>query len=187
MTIEVLTGILVGITGFYAWTTYRIMQANDRVVKTMGQQIEAVTRPYVSVSFLTVPHSHMFHLRVANTGKTGAEAVRLTLDRDFFQWGIATGTNLRNSPAFQDTIHLPPGAEILFGLAMGPQLVGDQLNPALTPPVFKVTAEYSFGERRVTEVTTVDARPYRDSMRPPSAIVAELHGISEHVKKIAEK
>ena len=74
----------------------------------------------------------------------------------------------------------------MFGLATGPQLLGDQLDPELTPPVFSVTASYSYGDRTVTEVTTIDVRPYRDSMRLPSAVAAELHAIKEQLEKMAK-
>jgi hypothetical protein len=184
--IEVLTSLLVIITAFYAWVTFRIMKANERTVAAMGSQIELATRPYVALGLVTIPNSNMFCLRVANTGKTGAENLRLTLDRDFCQFGKAE-KNLRDMTAFQEPIQqLPPGTEIVFGLAMGPQFVGDALNEALTPPVFSITATYSYGDRTVTEVTTIDARPYRDSMSPPSAVATELRGIKEHLKKMTE-
>ena len=43
MTNEILTGALVLITGFYAWATYKILKANERVVEVMHEQAEAVT------------------------------------------------------------------------------------------------------------------------------------------------
>jgi hypothetical protein len=188
LTIEVLTGALVVITGFYAWVTFRIMRANERTVAAMSDQIESVTRPYVDVGLLTVPNSHLFYLRVTNSGKTGARNVRLVLDRDFYQYGRPNGINLREVVAFHEPIQqLSPGSEIVFGLAMGPQLVGEQLNPALTPPVFSITATYSYGDKTVAEETTIDVRPYRDSMRPPSAVATELHAIQEQLEKIAQK
>jgi hypothetical protein len=89
--------------------------------------------------------------------------------------------------AFQKPIEqLSPGSEIVFGLAMGPQLVGDHLNPELTPPVFSITATYSYENRTVTETTTLDVRPYRDSMRAPSGIEKELHAVVEQLEKIAK-
>ena len=188
MAIELLTGALVVITGFYAWVTFRIMRANERTVAAMGDQVDSVTRPYVNVGLLTLPNSHIFYLRVTNSGKTGARNVRLVLDRDFFQYGCPDGTNLREVVAFREPIQqLSPGTELVFGLALGPQLVGDHLNAALTPPVFSITATYSYGDKTVKEETTIDVRPYRDSMRPPSAVATELHGIKEQLEKIAQK
>jgi hypothetical protein len=188
MAITVLTALLVVITGFYAWVTHRIMRANERTVAVMKEQVDALTRPYVTVGLVIVPNSHIFYLRIANTGKTGANNVRLLMDRDFFQYGRQPGTNLREVSAFTQPIQqLTPGQEIVFGLAMGPQLVGDLLNPAITPPVFSVTATYSYANRTVIEETAIDVRPYRDSMRAPSPTATELAGIKAALEKLAAR
>jgi hypothetical protein len=63
--IEILTSLLVIITGFYAWVTFRIMKANERTVAAMHSQIESATRPYIAVGLVTIPNSNMFYLRVA--------------------------------------------------------------------------------------------------------------------------
>ena len=102
MTIELLTAALVAITAFYACVTIRIMRANERTVSAMRQQTEALVRPYVTVAVMTVPGSPVFCLRIANTGRTGAEDVRLTMDRDFFQYGQKTGRNLRTMAPFSN-------------------------------------------------------------------------------------
>ncbi len=188
MAIELLTGALVAITFFYAWVTFRIMKANERTVAAMRDQIDSVTRPYVNVGVLTVPNSYLFYLRVTNSGKTGARNVRLLMDRDFYQYGQPNGTNLRDVVAFREPIQqLSPGSEIVFGLAMASTLLADQVNPAITPPVFSITATYSYGDRTVTEQTTIDLRPFRDSMGPPSAVATELKGIQEQLEKMASK
>jgi hypothetical protein len=188
MTVEILTGALVVITGFYAWITYRIMKANERTVAVMREQTESLTRPYVTIALLVPSNSHLFYLRIANSGKTGARNVRLIMDRDFYQYGRENGTNLRTVTAFQEPIEqLSPGSEIVFGLAVGPQLVGDHVNPALTPPVFSITATYSYADRTVTETTTLDIRPYRDSMRAPSTVEREPHAMTEQLEKIADR
>ena len=180
MAIEILTGALVIITAMYAAFTYRIMRANDRTVQAVHEQIENAVRPYVDIGVITPPNSHMFMLRIANTGRTGAKNVTLALDRDFFQYGKKDGTNLRKTPAFSQPIdQMPPGSEIRFGLAFGPQLVGDAVDATLTPPVFVITAEYSYGTKTVTERTTIDIRPYRDAMRLSDPIAAELSAMRE--------
>lgn len=55
MTIEILTGLLVFLTGYYAITTHRILRANEKAVKAVKEQNEALTRPYVhaTLSFLS--------------------------------------------------------------------------------------------------------------------------------------
>ncbi|MEW8505505.1 MAG: hypothetical protein AB2598_02295 [Candidatus Thiodiazotropha sp.] len=55
MMIDYLTGALVIITGFFAWATFRILRANEKVVEVMHEQAEAVTRPYVSVDPVLEP------------------------------------------------------------------------------------------------------------------------------------
>ena len=52
--IEVLTTLLVVITGFYAWATCRILRANEQVVSVMQEQSEAINRPYIAVSTFLV-------------------------------------------------------------------------------------------------------------------------------------
>lgn len=185
---EVLTGALVLITGFYAWVTYHIMVANRRTLETMNLQAEAISRPYVEINVFSVPNSVIFHLRIANTGKTGASDVRLTLDRDFHQYGQKNRPSLRQATVFQQPIEqLPPGAEMIFGLAQAFVVLGDEADAAVTPPVFSITAEYSFAGKRVVERTTIDLRPYKESMDRPSAVADELKKIREQLEKLVSK
>lgn len=179
MAIEILTCALVIITAVYAVITYR-MRANERTVEAVREQGEAALRPYVVIGAITPENSHLFFLRIANTGRTSARDVRLELDRDFFQYGKRDGTNLRLTAAFSQSIEqLPPSAELLFGLAFGPQLIGDAADATLTPPVFSVTAVYSYGAKTVTEKTVVDLRPYRDAMGLSDPVATELSGMRE--------
>ncbi len=46
----ILTGALVLVTAFYAWATYRILKANERVVEVMHEQAAAIARPYVTIT-----------------------------------------------------------------------------------------------------------------------------------------
>lgn len=47
--IEFLTALLVIITAFYAWVTYKMLKANERVVETMRNEFEAMQRPYITM------------------------------------------------------------------------------------------------------------------------------------------
>lgn len=188
MTIELLTGTLVVITGFYAWVTFRIMMANERTVAVMRDQAETVSRPYITVNVFSVPNGVLFYLRIANTGRTGANNVRLSLDRDFYQYGQKNRPSLRDATVFQQPIdQLPPGAELIFGLAQGFVVLGAEADPSVTPPVFSISATYSFGDKTVSEKTTIDLRPYKESMDPPSAVADELKKIREQLEKIVKK
>lgn len=98
MTMEILTGILALITAIYAYLTHRMAKASEASVEAVRQQSEDALRPYISISPLIRPQALFLYLRVANSGRTGARNLRLTLDRDFFQWGEADkpDNNLRN-------------------------------------------------------------------------------------------
>ena len=43
--LEVLTGVLVVITGFYAMATFQILRANQQAVAVVKEQTEALERP----------------------------------------------------------------------------------------------------------------------------------------------
>ena len=82
-----LNALLVLITSFYAWATFRILKANEGVLAAAKDQSEALTRPYVSPVLYLVPGTNIFALRIENSGRTAARNLTLTLDRDFFRFG----------------------------------------------------------------------------------------------------
>lgn len=183
MAIELLTAALVVITAFYAWVTFKMMRASERTLQAMRDQSEASLRPYITISAFTVPNNFIFFLRIANAGRAAAQNVRLELDRDFYQYGgKAGGVNLRSAVAFQEPIQqLPPGSEIVFGLAEGFVILGERNDPALTPSVFEISATYSYGARTVSEKTIIDLRPYSAGMTAPDPIATELNKLREEL------
>ena len=72
------TTVLVSITGYYAGVTHKTL-------KIMQQQSEAITRPYLTINVFAEPRGVLYYLRIANTGRTGANNVPL-------RW-IATSTS----------------------------------------------------------------------------------------------
>ena len=172
---NVLTAVLVVITGVYAALTYGILAATRRSVETMRQQTDALSRPYVVVSPFVDSKYALLCLRVLNTGKTAAEHLRLTIDRPFYRFGsTAESENLASFAAFQNEIpSFAPGAELCFALAVGRTLLGDKADDDRTPKAFRITATYSFAGRTVTEPTEIDFRPFAgtDGMDP---IVAQF-------------
>ncbi len=105
MAITILTGILVLVTGFYAWVTFRMSRANDRVVRLMEEQLYASNRPYINVSVTSEPGSPIFMLKIKNTGKSGAEDLLLTLDKSFQQFGdLAKEKQFSSFNAFKNPI-----------------------------------------------------------------------------------
>lgn len=185
-----LTAILVFITGYYAWVTRRILEANEKAVSAsrdavtaMREQTEAVHRPYVTVTHRMTSDS-ILYLDVTNTGKTNAEKLELHVDRDFWQPGPKTGNyNLFETPAFSNIIEsFPPGASLTFALGPGLMTHGDRANVEETPLVFEITASYSIGSRRVEEKTTIDLRPYGYTFTKPDPVEKQIKNLTAVIK-----
>lgn len=183
--IEMFSGILAITTIVYAVLTYKILKANEHIVREMQRQLEALRRPYVSISPVLFPESPTFYLKIKNTGLTAAHNLRLTLDRDFFQFAEnEPEKNLRRFEAFARPIDtFTPGAEMIFALAESFVVFGEGAQENLTPSIFKITADYEYANKLVSENTTIDLRPYLKSDYPRDAIVAQLKKISENLQK----
>lgn len=186
--VEWLTGVLVIVTGVYAWITFRILKVNERTLGFVSDQTEAISRPYVTVAVLTVPNSPMFYLRIANTGRTGATEVRLEMDRDYFDNGRKDGRNLRTLTAFQQPIgELAPGSELVFMLGSAVTVFAKDTDPAITPQVFEVRVPYRYGGKQVAETTVIDLRPYFLSIDRPDPLIDEIQAIRKELEKIAQR
>lgn len=186
MVIEILTGILVIITGVYAYLTRRMAVASEASAKAVLAQSEAMSRPYVTITPFVRPHTNIIYLRIRNTGLTGAQDVRLSLNKDFFQFGETNppGGNLRTAQAFFEPIDsMPPGFELLFALAQGPSLFGPGAKPEIAPTQFTVSARYEFAGKGVEELTRIDLRPYIGSEGERNPIVEELERIRHAIEK----
>jgi len=188
MTIEILTGLLVLITGLYAWATFRILKANERVVEAMKSQSEAMTRPYVTVTPFIEIGSPVFCLKIKNSGMTTANRLRLSLDKDFYRFGEkGKDRNLADLPAFSNEIDaLAPNEEITFTLALAPAFFNEKADDALTPPQFTVTARYSFGGKAYEEAHMVDLRAYFMADVPQDIHAKELKEIRTEIAKVSD-
>ena len=184
---EILTGILVVITAFYAWVTFRILKANEKVVRAMHEQAEAMTRPYISIVPFVEIDNPIFYLRISNIGKSAANNLRFTLEKSFYKFGeISKEKNLSNLNVFNHTIDsFPPNAEIVFSLAQGFKLFDDKADKDILPQSFCITAEYSFRDKVVTEKNFVDLRPYRGANVPQDPYIRKLKDISGALDKVA--
>jgi hypothetical protein len=185
---EILAGLLVLITGFYAWATFRILRANEKVVAVMNQQSDALTRPYIDIRSFIVSGDITIFLEIKNTGKTAANHLRLELDRDFYQWGEKKeDSNLANLTAFKQVIQcFPPNTSLTFYLGHGPSLFGEKSDTGITPRVFSIKASYSYAEKPVQETTTIDLNQYLNAALPPDAMVSELKKIREEIGKLSK-
>jgi hypothetical protein len=184
--IDYLTAILVFVTAIYSYLTYKMAKASEASVLAVREQSEAMLRPYVSVSPYVRPHTTVLYLRIENTGRTAAENLRLSMDKDFFQFGEAKQPdhNLRTKAAFVDAMQsLPPGGKLVFALAQGFVIFAPGADANIVPHQFCVTASYDFAGKQVTETHRVDLRPYIGSEGERDPVVDEL----EKLRKVAEK
>lgn len=183
---EFLTALLVLVTGIYAWVTYRILKANERVVEAMREQSEAVYRPYVIVTPFLEPDNPIFYLRIANLGKTAATDLRLALDRSFFRFGERSERNdLASFAAFNHPIDsLPPDSEMVFSLAQSFVVFAEGADPTTCPTTFTVTARYKFGARHVEERHIIDLKPYVNADVPEDPVIRKLKAINDSIGKL---
>jgi len=186
LVIEYLTAILVFVTAIYAYLTHKMARASEASVQAVRDQTEAMLRPYVEVTPYVRPHTTLLYLRVENTGRTGAQNVRLMMDRDFYQFGESRSAehNLRTKAAFTQPIDsLGPGHKLVFALAQGFVIFGDGGSAGATPQQFNITAAYEFGGKKVEETHRIDLRPYIGSEGERNPIVEEL----EKIRQVLEK
>lgn len=186
---ELLTAILVIVTGFYAWATFRILKANERIVDVMKKQNDALIRPYITINTSVHPRHPLIYLKIINTGKTAAENLRLEIDRPFYQFGEGREeNNIANFPAFQKPIDcFPPGTSLCFDLAQGFIIFGKDANPNVTPTKFSIKAIYSYTEKTVEEVTNIDLQPYLNSRSEPDSLIEELEKIQKAIAGLNRK
>jgi len=181
------SGALVIVTAVYVIFTHQILKANQRMVEVAREQLLALTRPYITVAPDWAPDSLVLVLRIKNTGHTSAGNLRLSMDRSFFRFAIEKpDEDLSRYSAFREPIaSFAPGAELQFLLAQAWFLSGKNADPAVTPLVFTVRAQYSFPGGVADESTTVDLRPYFDSLMSDSPWKTATDNLVKAIEKIA--
>lgn len=185
MVIEYLTAVLVFITAIYAYLTYRMAKMSEASVEEMRQQSEAAMRPYIVVAPFVRPHTPLLYLRIVNTGRNAAHNMKLSIDKDFFQFGEnQNDKNLKNKSAFTIPMDsFPPSTELIFALAQGWILFEGTGKPGICPTQFTITARYEFSGKQVEEMHNIDLRGYLGSEGDRDPLVEEL----ERIRKIMEK
>jgi len=185
---NILSGALVLITAYYAFTTHRIAKINEKVIRVMRDQNEALIRPYIQVSLRVQPKQLVFFLCIENTGKTAARNLRLAIDRDFFAWGEhRPDRNLRSYNAFRERITcFPPGSTLNFDLGLGPTVFREDVDPAVVPRTFVVTATYDYFEKAVSEETSISFDQYRQSTGGRDSLLDEAEKIRRALEEISK-
>lgn len=179
---------LVLVTAFYAYATFKILRANEAMVKTMRDQQNAAMRPYIIISVNVRMGTQLLYLSIKNVGMTAAIDLRLSMDKNFFQLGEKREErNIANSVAFSQTINsLPPDGQFLFLLGNGPTLYSESNSEGLSPLLFTITANYRSITDSYTETSVVDLRPYINTDAPYDPIVEELRSLRQEVTKLVK-
>lgn len=186
---EWLTFVLVIITAFYAWATFRILRANESVVSAMREQTEVQLRPYVIATVAPRIGTTLMVLEIQNTGKSPAVALRLKMDRDFFPHAERNeAENIAKLAAFSEIIDgLAPGARMQFILGIGHKIFGSSVDESLCPKVFSIHATYSNGGHAYSEKNIIDLRPMIHSAALQDPVAEEVKRLREALEKVLKK
>lgn len=185
MIIELLTAILVIVTAIYAYLTYRMAKMSEASVEEMRLQFESSMRPYIVITPFVRPHTPFIYLRIVNAGKSTASNLKLSIDKNFFQFAEnQDDRNLKNLSAFSVPMDsFPPTTELIFALAQGWVLFDGGGKPDICPTQFNITAQYEFSGKQILEKHNIDLRGYVGSECERDPLVEEL----EKIRKIIEK
>lgn len=184
-TTNLISLILVLVTGAYVYLTWRIAKANQGMLDNIREQYRDSLRPVVFPS-LQVRNQVVLTLVITNSGRSPAYRVRIGLDRDFFQFAEA-GRNIRDFPVFNQEIPvLAPGAELPIDLAQGFNLNKEHEGRNITPSKFNVTVSYASRDQEFAETVPIDIGPYFETHHSKS-IGEWLGEIEKQIKKIADK
>lgn len=181
-TIELLTLILVIITGVYAYFNYLMAKRNGEMVEEMKAQREAFLAPVIAIA-VKIKHGSMMCILVSNRGQSPATNLRLSLDRDFHQYGKpGPEENVRNFPMFQETIpSFAPGEELFTFLVQG-----HEMND-FAPAKFAVLAKYEFGGKSYEQSHSVNLAAYFRTAQDRDELLDEAKKISKALDDIARK
>ena len=180
---------LVVITALYAWATFKILRANQGAVNAMREQTEAQLRPYVASVAFAKTGGTLLLLEIQNTGKSSAEKLRLTLDKDFFQNAEQQeNKNIKQLPAFAQTIEcLAPGAKLQFVLGVASVVLKENIADSICPKVFSIHASYTFAGRTYSENNIIDLRPLMYSIVIHDPVAEEIEKLRQSLEKLLKK
>lgn len=184
-TTNLISLVLVIVTGVYVILTWRIANANKGMLDNIREQYRDSLRPIVFPS-IQVREQIVLVLVFANTGRSPAYRVRASIDTDFFQFANPQ-RNIRNFNIFNQEIPvLAPGTELPIDLAQGFNLDTERDGQNLTPTTFNVTVSYASRDQEFEETAPIDLKAFFQTHHSKTA--AEWLGrIEQHLSKIAQK
>lgn len=184
---DIISLVLVAVTGVYVYLTWRIAESNKRSISLMSDQFQETVRPFI-VPKIAIDHGVIVCLEIENTGKSPATDLTLKIDRDFFQFAEDTPErNVRTFEAFSQTIRtFAPGEILRFDLAQGFNIDRRSGDRNLTPKNFVVSATYNSNKHKYTETYHIDIAPYMHT-HPRKSTSEYLEIMSKALEKIASR
>jgi hypothetical protein len=171
--------VLVVVTGLYVFLTYQIAHANSKMAQHLVDQQEEMSRPIIAAN-IEIRSQVLLVLVIRNVGRTVASNVRMSLDRDFFRFGQTESGNLRNLSIFQkESFTLAPGDLLRFDLAQGFVIFADDADESLVPKTFEIEIEYVSLRKPYKETIAVDLKPYQMTNWPKSELALEIESLAK--------
>lgn len=183
-TTNLISLVLVVVTGIYVVLTWRIANANKGMLENIREQYKDSIRPVV-FPVIQFRDQIVARLVIANTGRSPAYRLRVLIDKDF--WQFADRRNIRDFNLFNKEVPvLAPGGEIAIDLAQGFNLDREINGQKVTPLDFEITVSYASKDDEVfRETVTIDLAPYMQT-HTPKTIAESLALIEKHLKTIAK-
>lgn len=183
-TTNLISLVLVVVTGVYVMLTWRIASANKGMLDNIREQYRDSLRPVIFPT-VQVRDQVIIALVIKNLGRSPAYRVRVNVDRDFFQF--AETRNIRDFNLFKQEIPVfAPSSEFPIDLAQGFNLDIEKEGKNITPSTFNVTVSYASRDEEFEETVLIDLSPLFETHHAKST--AEWLGeMEKHLKKIANK
>lgn len=184
-TTNVISLVLVIVTGVYVLLTWRIATANQGMLDNIREQYRDSLRPIIFPA-IQVRQQIVLALVFKNTGRSPAYHVRISIDRDFFQFADR-GNNIRDFNIFNQEIPVfAPGMELPIDLSQGFNLDVEKEGQNLTPTTFNITVSYASKDQQFQETIPIDLKAFFQTHHAKTTS-EWLEKIEEQLKKIAQK
>ena len=183
---EWLTILLLLVTTFYAWATFKILKANEAIVNAMQEQTNAQVRPYIVISAAPRIGDSVINLEIKNTGRSPALNLKLNIDKSFyFNGSQSEADDISKLPAFTSTIDsLAPDTQLTFMLGLGSTIFSAQESSDKCPLRFEIKAEYSFNGKSYSEVSIIDLSPLLRTIVPVEPVSDEIKKLRQSFEKV---
>lgn len=168
----IMSSLLVLITFAYVVFTWRM-------VKEMQITREADLRPYIIVDILL--SGRMFNLIIKNNGKTAAQKVRFSIDKNV---ETVWKRKLNELLIFREGVSFfSPGKE--FVISLGPDTLFFAKDAEVTkyPKDFAIITEYTYFDKiKATETTTINLEEYLYTRPYPSELVKSIENLGSAIR-----